>query len=75
MPVYKKEDLLNLEIRSVAGNACRQDLITEEEKEKIFREAPVGFYSPNIFLFAGIKHKRTYCCILLYVFNLLFLFA
>jgi uncharacterized membrane protein YgcG len=54
MPVYNKEDLLNLEIRSVALNAHQQDLITTEEKERIFQDAPVGVYSPNIFLRIGI---------------------
>lgn len=54
MLIYNKQWLLNLEIQNLLKKALRNGDINPEELKKAEEKYPVGFYSPNIFVRAGL---------------------
>ncbi|WP_207426715.1 hypothetical protein [Pedobacter sp. SYSU D00535] len=54
MIIYNLKWLSNLLLVNEVGNKHQEGLLSEEELKNIKKEYPVGFYSPNIFVRAGM---------------------
>lgn len=54
MLIYNKQWLLNLEIQTLLKKALRNGDISQDELKKAEEKYPVGFYSPNVFVRAGL---------------------
>ena len=59
MIIYNKTWLNNLQVRKRAILWLNRELITEEEKQKVFEAKPVGFYMPGFWMALGLFFFTT----------------